>query len=275
MVRLIKKEHGNYTNTDNQLVRDDNLSWKARGIFNYLWSQANEWQFYVSEVAKHSKKDGESALQSGLRELEELGYLKRTNRQTKSGKFDGLDWILDDKASLNRQAENTVDGENTKNNKKISDYPSAEKTVGRENRRTVNRPLRNNNNKNYQSKELTNIKTNSLATAEPSIYKDVIDHLNDKVGAKYKPNSAVNKRLIDARAKEGYSLDDFKTVIDNKCATWAHDPKMSKYLRPQTLFGTKFESYLNEKAPNKPPQTDFNVLKDDVVENIRDDELPF
>lgn len=275
MVRLIKKEHGNYTNTDNQLVRDDNLSWKARGIFNYLWSQANEWQFYVSEVAKHSKKDGESALQSGLRELEELGYLKRTNRQTKSGKFDGLDWILDDKASLNRQAENTVDGENAKNNKKISDYPSAEKTGGRENRRPVNRPLRNNNNKNYQSKELTNIKTNSSATAAPSIYKDVIDYLNNKVGAKYKPNSAGNKRLIDARAKEGYSLDDFKKVIDNKCATWSNDPKMSKYLRPQTLFGTKFESYLNEKAPNKPPQTDFNVLRDDAVENIRDDDLPF
>lgn len=110
---------------------------------------------------------------------------------------------------------------------------------------------------------------------EEPLYKKVIDYLNEKLGAKYKPNSAINKRLIDARVKEGYSLDDFKKVIDNKCATWAHDPKMSKYLRPQTLFRTKFESYLNEKAPNKPPQTNFNVLKDDMVENIRDDDLPF
>ena len=51
--------------------------------------------------------------------------------------------------------------------------------------------------------------------------------------------------------------------------------KMSKYLRPQTLFGTKFESYLNEKVRNAPPQRNFSVLKDDTIENIPDDELPF
>ncbi|QYN56395.1 hypothetical protein GYM69_04285 [Lactobacillus panisapium] len=119
------------------------------------------------------------------------------------------------------------------------------------------------------------IQKNSSINTEPPIYKDVINYLNEKLGAKYKPNSAINKRLIDARAKEGYSLDDFKQVIDNKCATWAHDPKMSKYLRPQTLFGTKFESYLNEKVRNMPQQADFSVFKDDTIENIPDDELPF
>lgn len=110
---------------------------------------------------------------------------------------------------------------------------------------------------------------------EEPLYKKVINYLNEKLGTKYKPNSAINKRLIDARAKEGYSLDDFKKVIDNKCANWAHDPKMSKYLRPQTLFGTKFESYLNEKVCNMPQQADFSVFKDDTIENIPDDELPF
>lgn len=119
------------------------------------------------------------------------------------------------------------------------------------------------------------IQKNSSINTEPPIYKNVINYLNEKLGAKYKPNSAINKRLIDARAKEGYSLDDFKQVIDNKCATWAHDPKMSKYLRPQTLFGTKFESYLNEKVRNMPQQADFSVFKDDTIENIPDDELPF
>lgn len=115
----------------------------------------------------------------------------------------------------------------------------------------------------------------SSASAEPDLCKDVIDYINEKLGSRYKPNSAINKRLIDARAKEGYSLDDFKKVIDNKCATWSNDPKMNKCLRPQTLFETKFESYLNEKVRNMPPQTDFNVLKDDTIENIPDDELPF
>lgn len=122
----------------------------------------------------------------------------------------------------------------------------------------------------------TRMQKNILDKAEPPLCKDVISYLNEKLGSKYKPNSAINKRLIDARAKEGYSLDDFKQVINNKCATWAHDPKMSKYLRPQTLFGTKFESYLNEKVRNNmPPRADFNVLKDDTIENIPDEDLPF
>lgn len=277
MVRLIKKDNGNYTNTSNQLVRDASLTWKARGIFNYLWSQANEWQFYVSEVAQHSK-DGENALQTGLQELEEHGYLKRINRHSKKGKFDGLDWILDDMGSLNRQAENTVNGEMQEKTPKKAEKPSDVKTAGREKRQTENRRLRNNNNKYYQYKEITNKRKNGSVKAEPkAIHKEVIDYLNDKIGARYKASSDVSKRLIDARVKEGYKLDDFKQVIDNKVATWAQDQKMSKYLRPQTLFGTKFESYLNERAPSVPAHSDFGAeaYATSAIEDVDDDDLPF
>lgn len=277
MVRLIKKDNGNYTNTSNQLVRDASLTWKARGIFNYLWSQANEWQFYVSEVAQHSK-DGENALQTGLQELEEHGYLKRINRHSKKGKFDGLDWILDDMGSLNRQAENTVNGEMQEKTPKKAEKPSDVKTAGREKRQTENRRLRNNNNKYYQYKEITNKRNNGSVKAEPkAIHKEVIDYLNDKIGARYKASSDVSKRLIDARVKEGYKLDDFKQVIDNKVATWARDQKMSKYLRPQTLFGTKFESYLNERAPSVPAHSDFGAeaYATGAIEGVDDDDLPF
>lgn len=277
MVRLIKKDNGNYTNTNNQLVRDDDLSWKARGIFNYLWSQANEWQFYVKEIASHSK-DGEKALQSGLQELEKHGYLKRVNRHSKNGSFDGLDWILDDTGKLNRQAQNSVNGEKeAKAPKNRQNTPDA-KGAQRETRPAQNLPLSNNNSKNYQYKEISNKRNNGSADAEPkSIHKDVIDYLNGKIGARYKASSAINKRLIDARVKEGYKLDDFKQVIDNKVASWANDTKMSKYLRPQTLFGTKFESYLNERAPSVPTHADFGAeaYATGAIDGVEDDDLPF
>ena len=277
MVRLIKKDNGNYTNTNNQLVRDDDLTWKARGIFNYLWSQANEWQFYVKEIASHSK-DGEKALQSGLQELEEHGYLKRVNRHSKNGSFDGLDWILDDTGRLNRQAQNSVNGEmELKPPKNRQNTPDV-KRAQRETRPAQNLPLRNNNNKNYQYKEISNKRNNGSAEAKPStIHKDVIDYLNDKIGARYKASSAINKRLIDARVKEGYTLDDFKRVIDNKVASWSQDQKMSKYLRPQTLFGTKFESYLNERAPNVPAHADFGAeaYANGTMDGVDEDDLPF
>ena len=277
MVRLIKKDNGNYTNTNNQLVRDDDLTWKARGIFNYLWSQANEWQFYVKEIASHSK-DGEKALQSGLQELEEHGYLKRVNRHSRNGSFDGLDWILDDTGRLNRQAQNSVNGKMSTNPPKNRQNTPDVKSAQCEKRPAQNLRLSNNNNKNYQYKEISNKRNNGSAKTEPSsIHKNVIDYLNEKIGARYKASSAINKRLIDARVKEGYELDDFKRVIDNKVASWSQDQKMSKYLRPQTLFGTKFESYLNERAPSVPAHASFGAeaYANGTMDGVDEDDLPF
>ena len=78
-------------------------------------------------------------------------------------------------------------------------------------------------------------------------YKEVIEYLNQKTGKAFKDQSKDSRRLIKARFDEGYTLDDFKKVIDNKVAAWGGDPKMDEYLRPATLFSTKFEGYLNEK----------------------------
>lgn len=78
-------------------------------------------------------------------------------------------------------------------------------------------------------------------------YKEIIDYLNLKAKKKYKHTSQKTQTLIKARFKEKFTLEDFKTVIDTKTAQWLIDPKMSVYLRPETLFGTKFEGYLNEQ----------------------------
>lgn len=83
-----------------------------------------------------------------------------------------------------------------------------------------------------------------LSTAYP--YKDVIDYLNQQTGKNYKSTTKKNQTVIRARTDEGFSLDDFKRVIDNKVAEWK-GTNMEKYLRPETLFGTKFEGYLNQE----------------------------
>lgn len=78
----------------------------------------------------------------------------------------------------------------------------------------------------------------------------IIDYLNRKLGAKYRAQTANTRKHIIARLKEGYSVDDFKRVIDSKYSDWSGDTKMSRYLRPDTLFGSKFEGYLNSAASN-------------------------
>lgn len=87
-----------------------------------------------------------------------------------------------------------------------------------------------------------------------NIYSLVVSHLNEKAGTKYRASSAKTKTAIHERLAEGFTLDDFKTVIDKKCAEWM-GTEFEKFLRPETLFGTKFESYLNAKVqPDKGKQ---------------------
>lgn len=78
-------------------------------------------------------------------------------------------------------------------------------------------------------------------------YDRVIKYLNAKAGTNYRATNKATQRLIKARFNEGMTTKDFKKVIDNKCDDWLKDPKMCGYLRPATLFGSKFESYLNQK----------------------------
>lgn len=77
-------------------------------------------------------------------------------------------------------------------------------------------------------------------------YKQIIDYLNEKAGTQYRYKTSKTKEKIKARYNEGFSFDDFKVVIDKKCAEWLMNADMCKYLRPETLFGTKFEGYLNQ-----------------------------
>ena len=95
--------------------------------------------------------------------------------------------------------------------------------------------------------QLDNLTGNNNNDNKNNIYI-IVDYLNEKAGTHFKPNTAKTKSLINARLKEGFTVEDFKTVIDKKVEEWKNDVQMSKYIRPETLFGTKFEGYLNAKS---------------------------
>jgi|GEM_PF-4841130 len=98
-------------------------------------------------------------------------------------------------------------------------------------------------------------------------YEEIINYLNEKTGKHFKASTKATRRLIHARWSEGFRLEDFKRVIDNKVADWKDNPEMSKYLRPQTLFGTKFEAYLNQTpaAQKKQPAPADGVPYEEIV----------
>lgn len=106
---------------------------------------------------------------------------------------------------------------------------------------------------------------------EKDIYKDdfltkvtdIVDYLNAKADTKFKSSSKKTKSLIHARFEDGFNVDDFYTVIDKKCEEWK-GTEWEKYIRPETLFGTKFEGYLNQKN-NKNEDLFSQVLKGETV----------
>ncbi len=85
---------------------------------------------------------------------------------------------------------------------------------------------------------------------------EIIEYLNLKAKTNYRPNSKTAKKHIIARLNEGFTVAEFKKAIDNKVKEWK-DTEYAKYLRPETLFSSKFESYLN--TPRKERKASFDI----------------
>lgn len=104
------------------------------------------------------------------------------------------------------------------------------------------------NTKDYTENTTKTTKEDILSGKPDGIpYSEIVDYLNQKTGKKFKATTDKTKRLIKARFNEGFEVTDFKQVVDNQTQAWLNSPKWSKYLRPETLFGPKFESYLNAR----------------------------
>lgn len=97
----------------------------------------------------------------------------------------------------------------------------------------------------------TETTNNNILSGNPTVsripYKEIVDYLNEKTGKNFKHKTAKTRKFIEARWNQDFRLDDFKKVIDVKTDEWLNTDS-DKYLRPETLFGTKFEGYLNQKT---------------------------
>lgn len=82
-------------------------------------------------------------------------------------------------------------------------------------------------------------------------YSEIVGMLNEAAGTAYRPTSKKTRQLIHARWAEGYRAEDFAAVIETMARAWGGDPKMCAYLRPETLFGPKFEGYLNRRRVSR------------------------
>lgn len=143
-MKVEKIRRKGFTVISNDVLNNTALSWKAKGIFAYLWSQSDSWNFYEVEVLKHST-DGKASLKAGLKELESAGYLKRYRVRDGKGFLRESKWILSEEP--------------------MSDYPTLDNPT-LENRTLENRTLTNTN---YNNTNNNNTNLNEDAVVDTSL----------------------------------------------------------------------------------------------------------
>ena len=229
-MRIKKQYQKGFTTVDNLVLNDTKLSWKAKGLFVYLWSQSDEWDFYETEVVKHST-DKLGSLKSGLKELEHQGYLKRQILRDDKGKFKGNEWVLSDNPMFKNP---------------ISDNPMSDNPMS-ENHTLTN--TNNNNINNNKDESNTSEKNKDKKSKYNLNYTEFIEWFNEETGREFQSNVSGTiktfKKNIEARFKEGYTKQDLYLVTKDKAKEWKDDKKQKQYLRPSTLFGSEhFDEYL-------------------------------
>lgn len=100
----------------------------------------------------------------------------------------------------------------------------------------------------------------------PIPYEEIIGILNKKTGKNFRHATPKYQSCIRARWNEGFRTEDFEKVIENRVAKWADDAKMAEYLRPETLFGTKFEGYLNDNGSK--PQIELQATPKEEIDGL-------
>ena len=159
-----------------------------------------------------------------LKKFEKNGYIEFLSSGSK-GKESTLKIILKDKLFNQQQCNNNA----TNKSEQLQGFEGSEQQQSNNNVTTLSKKKEKNNN----------------------IYSLVIDYLNRKANTNYKTSTKHTQSYINARVSEGFTVEDFKKVIDSKSKEWLNTD-FEKYLRPATLFGTKFENYLNEANKKGP-----------------------
>ncbi|WP_263987240.1 conserved phage C-terminal domain-containing protein [Limosilactobacillus fermentum] len=223
-----------FLNIPVRVAHDNRLKDKDKLLYGEIYAMLNVTNSFFMSNSKLAERlnCSEPTIKRSLARLEECGFIKRNN-------------VYEGKQIVRR----TISLGRINSDPRVGSTmilpPVHERSEGRvtsdPDNRTINRA--------------SNRAEEDILSGKPdhAPYQEIMDYLNQKAGTSYRASSKATQRLVHARMSENFTVDDFKKVIDIKVANWKDDPKMSKYLRPATLFGTKFESYLNEPMPAKQP----------------------
>lgn len=145
------KESGNFVTVHKNFIHDSKLTFKSKGILLYLLSRPDDWQIYESEILKHTN-DGKDSLKSGIKELEEIGYVVRTRKRNDKGHLNGYEYLVYEHPI---QSGNSYLGLSDNGKSNIGKTGNGESVPTNNNR--TNNDLTNNNNTNNDNTSATDV----------------------------------------------------------------------------------------------------------------------
>lgn len=232
VIRVEKNK--NYTTMSNYHFKEKEMSLKAKGLLSLMLSLPDNWDYTIAGLVSICKEN-DTAIKSALKELKNFGYLeiiKNKPTQENGGRID-YEYIIHEKPIQESKKQ------------EIENQPL--EILPLENQSQLNTNILNTKKENTYNIEY-NVEKEKISKNDTILKENtkcIIDYLNESIGSNYRYDTKGTINLIKARFKEGYKLDDFYDVIDKKVKEW-YNTEMQQYLRPCTLFGNKFETYLNQ-----------------------------
>lgn len=288
--RVVKTN--NYTTMCNHHLRNKNLTLKAKGLMSVVLSLPNDWDYSIDGLASICS-EGCTAVKSALKELKLHGYLeveKFTPKFSHTGRFEYVYTFYenpDNSRDKKQGIENLpIETLSVGNQRQLNKDKLIKERLSKEEQKIYSPETKDENSSQQTmsdsfcsqsepcscSGSIQNSVNDKSEQLEKNI-DEVIQYLNEKAKSNFRANTKPTRSCIGARLKDGYTVEDFKKVIDSKVSAWL-GTSMQEYLRPKTLFApSNFESYLNaaglpsngttqnsqgNKAPNFPSMTSIS-----------------
>lgn len=227
-------DYPKYGKINDTALYDENLNHSQRILLIIITklAQKNGVCFASNSYLANLHNSSNPTITRAIKSLEEFGYIK-----TKLIKSDTSNSIIRREIYLTEKG-------GSKMNRGLSEFDDTLYSK-------MKTPMIKNDEENTISMNIISNNKHSRADEKnDGLINQVVNYLNEKTGKDFKTTTKQTVSLINARVRDGYTLDDFKKVIDTKTNQWKSKPDMNKYLRPQTLFGNKFEAYLQEYSNN-------------------------
>ena len=294
-----RKRVNPYSQIDNKMINDERLKAESLGVLVYLISKPQDWTISMKQL-QNRFSFGREKMQSVTKNLEECGYLIRVKPQNELGQFIGTSWdVTDEPTNGNSDGAKTRQSEKPTVGKPVSQYSNKEyltnkdiNTNKEENKISASAQVVSTSEsvvkKNFTTEsesELQHHSEEKKEKKEPSIGRgavtdempkvnEVIDYMNSVGGAKFRANTGNTAKMVIARYKEGYTIDDFKKVIDSRFKAW-NGTDMMQHFCPQTLFRpNNFEKYL-QNAKFARPQASGGIGAGSDYSNWDESKKPF